>query len=616
MQEMRRSNEGDRDEFNKRNETFAFLNEKLIQPLLKEETDLNILKTINENLGDEDNCNKLFCTSMNYFSKDSPLLTYENCEKYFQIFEKLIIIFYKKKNFMFYKEELERTLKTLFSVVKNSKTKKQVYMGYGDDKEESNESESKEGIIFAYKLLYKLSKEYEHILKALVDGSIIDTLITKISDHIKPIRELIYDTLLYTIKQTDEYNNKAFDLLEGETDGGIRLSYTSIYSRNNVNSEQTLKLLEERPELLKILLVIISQNNESNISEIDRFIEQIFDKYEDNPEKIYNLIDIMSALIQINDHYTYERFIKWFGYSSLVCIPIPKDEEESNNQNYNDSSSSNSNSDNESEKNKIKEKEENKKKKNQKWPLFGERLIDGDINKEIYEYTLSDHNKIRRCLLAILFPSKHRLEEDQEENNNNAYSNYGNKNKIIKLPEENRKKILLSFMRSIFGERNNYPLFKYLYLIPSRSLLYRNLYSEIIAKLEFWEKNPLICPLDKMKKKEEEYKNFVEKEVKMVLEAVVEKDKEKNSYMQYYRRDSDDINFDDDIYDDKFFECKDKRMKSFTGFIGEIIPGQVIREEIHGIAKSAGLAMYRIHYYTKYYQLDELRDRLLHPEKY
>ena len=52
------------------------------------------------------------------------------------------------------------------------------------------------------------------------------------------------------------------------------------------------------------------------MGEINRFINQVFQKYEDNPEKIYNIIDIMSALIQINDNYSYERFTKMLGYSS------------------------------------------------------------------------------------------------------------------------------------------------------------------------------------------------------------------------------------------------------------------------------------------------------------
>ena len=72
----------------------------------------------------------------------------------------------------------------------------------------------------------------------------------------------------------------------------------------------------------------------------------------------------------------------------------------------------------------------------------------------------------------------------------------------------------------------------------------------------------------------------------------------------------------DDIYEGKFFECRDKNMKFFTGFIADVIPGEVIREEIYGIAQKSELAMYRIHYYTKYYKTDELRDRLLNPDKY
>ena len=65
-----------------------------------------------------------------------------------------------------------------------------------------------------------------------------------------------------------------------------------------------------------------------------------------------------------------------------------------------------------------------------------------------------------------------------------------------------------------------------------------------------------------------------------------------------------------------FFECHDSKMKSFTGFIADIIPGQIIREEIFGIAQNSEFTIYRIHYYTKYYKIDDLRDRLLNPNKY
>ena len=607
MQDIKNNNSIDNNDIRKINEEFEFIDEKLIQPLLNDDTDISLLKVINENIGDEDNMNKIFCYSTGYFSKDKTLLTYENCEKYMQNLEKLVVIFYKKNSYLNYREELERTIKSLFSLIKSSKSKKQSVMSYGDDNEESEDNRnSKEGIIFAFKLLYKLAKEYDQILKALIDTDIIDTLITKISDHIQPIREIIYDCLLYVIKQTDEYNKKLFDLSEGETEGKIRINPYSIYSRNNIKGNQTTKLFEEKPELLKILFVIISNNNENNMKEINQFIDQLFHKYEDNPEKIYTLVDLISTLIQINDQNTYDRLIQLAGYPSLVVRPIPKEEKDEFNNN-----SSNSNSDNEDNDNK---EEKRKTEVKQKWPLFGERLIDGDINKEIYEYVLSNHKKSNRCLLSILFPSQYVLEKEEKEYDDDD----NNKYKTIKIPEEKKKEILLNLLRSIFGERNNYPLFKYLYLIPARSLLYKNLYSEIVKFTEIWTSPQSLYPIEQMKKKEQEYKELIEKEVKMVIDSALKKDnKDSNHYgINYYHRDSDDFELEDDLYEDKIFECKDKKMKNFTGFIGEIIPGEIIREEIFGIARNAALAMYRIHYYTKYYQLDELRDRLLNPEKY
>ena len=104
------------------------------------------------------------------------------------------------------------------------------------------------------------------------------------------------------------------------------------------------------------------------------FIDYIFSKYSKNQEKIYDLLDIISSLIQINDNYTYERLIKLAGYPSLVVLPIEKEDSD--------------NSDDE-----IDENDDTKKNIKQKWPLFGERLIKGNINKEIYEYVLSNRKK-------------------------------------------------------------------------------------------------------------------------------------------------------------------------------------------------------------------------------
>ena len=62
------------------------------------------------------------------------------------------------------------------------------------------------------------------------------------------------------------------------------------------------------------------------------------------------------------------------------------------------------------------------------------------------------------------------------------------------------------------------------------------------------------------------------------------------------------------------FKYNDKNIELYNGFIGQMIPGQIIREEIYGIAKSTAYAMYRIHYFTKYYNYEELREKLINKE--
>ena len=558
------------------NEGFILLKERIIEPILNPKTDINLLKIINKHISDKDNCYKLLQTC-------SPLLTNENCEKYVEILEKLIIIFNYNKS---YQKELKKTLKSVFALIKNSRTKEynpETIKNDYDEKEVSDENDINHGIKFVYKLLYKLALENESLCKIFIYKDLIKILIEKLPEHVKAIRNIIYNIILYLLKNLEYYNKKNFNFSMYEKEGKIRINPDKIFSlKNYINSIQSLILYKDRPEILKILFTIISRNNSENISKIEEFKEQIFSKYENSPEKLYPLLDIISSQIQINDQNTYERLIKMAGYSSLVVRPIPKEE----NQNDSLNNSFESNSDNEYiEKNEQKIK--TKKKENQKWPLFGERLIDGNIFREIYEYLTSNHNKSYQCLLAILFPSEYRLLDG---------------NKTIKISEEKKKEILLDMLKSIFNERNNYPLFKYLYLLPSRSLLYKNLYSEIISYLDIYNKINLPFNLEIMKIKEKKYKEFLQKEIKRNIEKSIK--------INLWNEND----YNDNMYKGNFFECRDKNMTLFTGFIADIIPGEVIREDIFGIAKNSESALYRIHYYTKYYQMDELRKSLLNPD--
>ena len=328
--------------------------------------------------------------------------------------------------------------------------------------------------------MFKLYKEKVNILKDLITNDLIYILFKKLSDNIKPICEVIYDTLLFTIKQTDYYNKENFELNQDEKEG----EYPADISVD-LNNKDSIKIFDERPEIIKLLLIIMSKDNEQNSLRAKEFIDYAFSKYSKNQEKLYDLLDIITSLIQINDDYTYNRLINLAGYPSLVVLLINKDDNDSQNS---DSSDDEYNEDGDTKKN-IK----------QKWPLFGERLIKGNIYKEIYEYILSNRKKSYRSLFAILFPSAYILEQ--------------NKENIIRISNEKNKKILLDMIISIFGERNNYPLFKYIYLTPSRSLFYKNLYDEIISFIDINNIKDLPFNLKKMKEKEEKYKIFVEKEI-------------------------------------------------------------------------------------------------------
>ena len=410
--------------------------------------------------------------------------------------------------------------------------------------------EEDENIIrLIFKLLYELSIKYNFILKALIKENIINILLEMITNYNKQTREIIYNIILNIIKNLTCYNRNNFELNEFEKEGKIYLSVTTnIFT---IKKEEIFQIIfKEKPDLLKLIIVImIIINNDDDL--VIKLIDMLFNNNKNESENLYILVDIISILLQINNKNTFERYIKLGGYPNLLIKPISK---ENNN--------------------------------NQKWPLFGEKLINGDINQEIYEYIIADHNKNNRCLLRILFPNKNNLDN------------------IININEEQKIKILLSFIKCMFDVRNNYPLFKYLYTMPSRSLKYTNLYEEIISYLDIYNMpNPPIN-LELMKNKEIKYKFQVEVEIKNNNKNIFEKT---------------EINNEDNNEDSKnssFYRYEDENIRKFNGFISEIIPGEIIREEIFRIAKRDELAIYRIHYFTEYYHLDDLREKLLNKKDY
>ena len=67
--------------------------------------------------------------------------------------------------------------------------------------------------------------------------------------------------------------------------------------------------------------------------------------------------------------------------------------------------------------------------------------------------------------------------------------------------------------------------------------------------------------------------------------------------------------------DDDHFEFMNN-MDYFIGFKSDIIPGEIVKEEISEIARNCSSSIQRIEYFTKYYKFDELRNALLNKTKY
>ena len=254
---------------------------------------------------------------------------------------------------------------------------------------------------------------------------------------------------------------------------------------------------------------------------------RIFNDLEE--EKINeDFLNFLLELITMDNKFIFERFTSFLGYPSLIIKSIPN------------GNSENSQINNENIKN-------DKKEYHQKWPLFGEKLINGDITKHIYEYKCKNHIKNNLCILSLLFPN------DYDEENNI------NKN----LSEKFKKKLIIDILNNCLKEKNNYYLFKYIYLMPSRNLLYNNLYEEMISIL----KDEKIFDLEEIKIKEKNFIKRIENEIETSIKIFKIKDEKiKEKINMHYN--------DDDHFDYM------NNMDNFIGFKSDIIPGEIVKLKI------------------------------------
>ena len=613
MKKLNKKQNWNKEEKEKINKEFSFIINKLLKPLINENTDIKILKVINRALAKDDNCSKIFSISNSYlFENDKNIINLENAKLISEILHDLTLIFIEKREEQKYLIEAKFILSSLFDIISNSKTKSN-YSQRNDDE--------KSLVIYLYQLFYKLLSTNEIIFSNFIDNKLVMTLLGKLDEERKDIRELIYEMIIYTLKQTNDYNRKLFDLKEDEKEGEYDFK-DKIYISNSLNKNIVNILFEEKKELLFMLLIILEIDDDTFMKNFNKHICRLFKVYS-NKNKDDDLIELLLTIIKINDKLTFERLVTFLGYPRLAVRPIPREKNKKAKKQrnlYSNNLDEEGDKENDGIDNNNQDEKGNESPK-QRWPLFGERLIDGNINKHVYEYIVPYHRKDAICLLSMLFPSEYqeleKVNEEKEENEENGQNFFHNRNdnddedknkgyKKIIISEEKKKNILLDIIKNCLGNLNNYALFKYIYLMPSRSLLYRNLYDEIIAYLK---EDKSIC-LDEFKEKEELFIKNIEREINDTLEKAKKNDELPSNYNIYDNSDNEYEN--GDIPPGvEIFNCNDKKLKNFIGFISDIIPGEVVREEIVEIATSNYLAMYRLEYFTKYYKVDELREYLL-----
>ena len=572
------SNQRSSDEKEQINKEFDFIINKLIKPLVKEDTCIDILKIINKHLSAEDNLKIIFSCVEGYTSIND-IITQENAKEISDILFQLFTIFSNKKEEHDYNTEYKSIIKSLMKIIRISNS----FSHFSND---DNDNDVKSSMIYIYQLIYKLCTTNEDASSKFVEKGIISNLLGKLENEKKNIRKIIYDIVIYLIKQTKEYNKELFDLEEGEKEGTIDLDEKQ--NLKQVSEKIINALFEEKKELLIILLTILA-NEDCEFSE--QFIKEItyklYENYCDN-EKMNDLIDVLLALVKINDAYIFDRLYNVLGYPNLIIKRIPRNQKEEGRIYNNDSDSDN----------------ESLLTKKQVKPIFGERLMDGDINKQIYEYNSLNLRDNGFCLFGLLFPNEENENENERENEKiNRYDddNDDDEKKVKKkavLSNQTKKDIILELFNSCF-EKNNYSLFKYIYLTPAPSLKHRNIYEKM---KEFVLEEDKAVNLDYIEAKEERYIRNVERETNEKIDKL-----KKGENKSLYRHNDDDLI----LPGLEEFKSKDKNIKNFIGFNSDIIPGEIVRENIIRIAGITTMAMYRIEYYTKYYKKDELRNTLM-----
>ena len=504
-----------------------------------------------------------------------------NVELFSKIIKGLIMVNYNKKT-----NQYLSIIEYLFNLIQNVDTSSTY---------PSNNSQEKTKIplTYVFEMVYQAILQDKKTTEKIINQNGISTFLGKlINDNIE-YNNIIYDIVLHLIKNTEEYNDKLFDINNNEKICNCTFYDKKILIKGITPSIVEL-LFEEKVELLIILIKILqyNQNHFSTSFNIDNII--LLYEYSLKKDRMKDMLKIIYAILEINDKYTFNRVNSILGYPTMIIKHVKNKKADIN--------GNNNNIDSYEEKKEREEEEEDKKEKveeekNNYWPLFGERLLMEEDNensdklkKHLFKYIGIMHRYEKYCLLGLLFPS--------EKNNNQK------KEKEKELFDENeRKKLIYDLLKLVLLGRGNYCLFKYIYLLPSRTLYYNNLYEEMIDILEQENlKNNNLYDLSEIKKNADMCIKRVNYEVEKTLNSL------KNNEMKY-----DEYKISGEYKLPEMMEkyyVNDNESESFTGANPKMLQSDIVREEIKMIAGGSNMFLMRLEYFTKYKTIDEIKNNI------
>ena len=514
------------------NEKMEKILTKVIKPLVNENTNAGILEYIPKSFITKNTIDIIF-------RSDNPAFDEMNVNEIYEIIIRLIeILLYKNRT----------PLNNLFDII----------LKYLIDVKSSpsyNGNNTSNPIKYIYNIILNLIDPMKDLAKNCVDENLIYILINRIDKENSANQDIIFNILKILIKCTEDFNKLLFPKEYKENDEEKTEFKNIKILKKLIFNTKILELFFEKDNQLLIMLIKIFQYEDDNFSlNFNAKILPYLMEFAIKNEKLIIYLEFCYNIIDIKDEYCLERMKQILGFPTMVIKPLINNE---NNENKDNNSN------------------------NQKWPLFGAELIknnNNDLKTEIYKYISFQKNQF--CILSYFLP----YEGDKNENIKKDLLN------MIDL----KAMIYQLILKCLIGT-GNYFIFKYLYLIPARSLIYQNAYEELINNI----KDESAYNMQHLKNNEELFIKKINYEINEIL-------KQRNPNSRKIQK-LEKPELPKDIEEN---HPNIKIMNEFIGYIPDFIPGEIVKKEFQLIIKAKYSELLRVDYFTKYYDINEFKNNI------